>query len=307
MEKKLVPAAIEILRQHVRVHPEETVLAEHLQDAEYFQKALTTHLTRGHLADDKGRGKNHFIENDRAIGWWWLIGEDSPLYYTSQLYIAGAGHMLRPYMPTLGTEAEILKKLEKKFPNNRYVRYLLHWEWEPVGDGSRFEDWYMVDYSSKAKDSPDWVREQYPALASLVDWAEWFFKFKQRPEGTIGGGWGDDVEIVGAFGYTGYVGRGVSDLAIQGAGKLVDGVWNLSEVDPELGFCLALADAEHTAEWTGNTLGMMVVIDYGNPVWLERSMKTGKLLRDLWTDYDVNGHRHFRANFFSAAQVGADD
>ena len=78
MEKTLVPGAIEILRQHVRVHPEETVLAEHLQDAEYFQKALTTHLTRGHLADDKGRGKNHFIENDRAIGWWWLIGEDSP-------------------------------------------------------------------------------------------------------------------------------------------------------------------------------------------------------------------------------------
>jgi len=36
-------------------------------------------------------------------------------------------------------------------------------------------------------------------------------------------------------------------------------------------------------------------------------MKTGKLMRDLWTDYNDNGHRHFRANFFSAAQVGSGD
>ena len=67
------------------------------------------------------------------------------------------------------------------------------------------------------------------------------------------------------------------------------------------------ADAEHTAEWTGNTLGMMVQIDYGNPLWIERSMKTAKLMRDLWTDINDKGQRHFRANFFGAAKVGTGD
>ena len=36
-------------------------------------------------------------------------------------------------------------------------------------------------------------------------------------------------------------------------------------------------------------------------------MKTGKLIRDLWTDYNAHGQRHFRANFMSATQVGAGD
>jgi hypothetical protein len=68
-----------------------------------------------------------------------------------------------------------------------------------------------------------------------------------------------------------------------------------------------MADAEHTAEPTGNTLGMMMQLDYGNPTWIERSMKTGKLMRDLWTDYNQQGHRHFRANFLGATQIGSGD
>jgi hypothetical protein len=52
---------------------------------------------------------------------------------------------------------------------------------------------------------------------------------------------------------------------------------------------------------------MMMQLDYGNPNWIERSMKTGKLIRDLWTDRNDRGHRHFRSNFLGATQVGAGD
>ena len=38
-----------------------------------------------------------------------------------------------------------------------------------------------------------------------------------------------------------------------------------------------MADAEHTAEPIGNTLGMMMQLGYDNPTWIERSMKAGKL------------------------------
>jgi len=298
-EADLVPASMESLRECVKLRPEENRVAEILRDAEIFQRALTTHRTRGQT------GKNHFIENDKAIGRFWMIREDSPLYYKSQLYIARAAHMLVPYVPTLGTEAEILKKLEKKFPDNRHVKYLLHWTWEPYGDGTQPGDWFMIDYSERVKDAPPWVQATYPAWATLVDWCEWFIKFKQEPEGGVGGGSGDDVEIVGAFGYFGYTGRGISDTLIPGTDKLIEWVYTDTAVDPEIGFCLPIADAEHSAEWTGNTLGMMAQIDYGNPVWVERSMKTAKLMRDLWTDRNKHGLRHFRSNFFGAAGVGS--
>jgi hypothetical protein len=300
-DRELVPQAIKALRKFVSSHPEENEVAEILLDAETFQKALKLFLERGAL------GTNGYIEIDKAIGWWWLIEEGTPLYYKTQLYIARSGHMLTPYVPTLDIPEQSLRMLEKKFPDNRHVRYLLHWEWDQYGDGTHGEDWYLPDYDLKVEDAPDWARAIYPAFNSLVDWAEWFIKFRQGPEGAIGGGLSDDVEMVGVFGYLGFTGRGVSDISIEGARKLCESNWKYGDIDDEIGFYLPFADAEHVAEPTGNTLGMMVTIDYGNPLWLERSMKTGKLLRDLWTGHNDRGVRHFRANFFNAARVGTGE
>jgi hypothetical protein len=302
VERELVPWALPVLRAYVKEHPEAFGLAELLSDAEIFQKAMQIHVQRGGAAES-----NHFLENDKAIGWWWMIQPDSPLRDKARLHLARAAHMLKPYFPILGTEKQVFLELEKKCPDNRFVRYHLHQEWEAHGDGSDYYDWTMVDYAAKAQGAPEWVRAIYPAFCGLVDLSEWWIRFRQSPRGDIGGGWSDDVELVGLFGYYGYVGRGVSDLCIQGTGKLINGVWNLSEVDPEIGYSLPMADAEHTAEPTGNTLGMMMQLDYGNPIWIERCMKTGKLIRDLWTDYDDQGYRRFRANFLGATQVGSGD
>ena len=68
-----------------------------------------------------------------------------------------------------------------------------------------------------------------------------------------------------------------------------------------------MGDAEHTAEPTGGTLGMMMQLGYGNPTWIERSLKAGKLSRDLWIDYNDQNHRYFRSNILSPTQVGVHD
>ncbi|MHC4166472.1 MAG: hypothetical protein ACYSWQ_05905 [Planctomycetota bacterium] len=303
IEQELVPQALPVLRAYVKANPDAHGVAELLSDAEIFQRAMHIHVNRGGAEAES----NHFVENDKAIGWWWMIQPDSPLRDKARLHLARAAHMLKPYFPVLGTEKQVFLELAEKCPDNRFVKYHLHQQWEPHGDGSDYYDWTMVDYASKANGAPEWVRAIYPAFGGLVDLSEWWIRFRQSPQGDIGGGWSDDVELVGLFGYYGYVGRGVSDLCIQGTGKLINGVWNLSEVDPEIGYSLPMADAEHTAEPTGNTLGMMMQLDYGNPIWIERCMKTGKLIRDLWTDYDDQGHRRFRANFMGATQVGTGD
>jgi len=303
-EQSLVPTALATLREYVHSHPEESRVAAILEDAETFDAALNLHLKRG---DPEGFPKNHFVENGKAVTLWFMIREGSPLYYKSRVYIARAAHMLLPYIPAVGGEQGVLRELERKFPDNRYVKYLMHWEWEPHGDGTSRDDWYLVDYAGRNKDAPAWARELQACYGLLVDWAEWWIKFKQREDGSIGGGWGDDVEVGPAFGAMEMISRGVSELTMEGMRRLVNGVWYSSEVDPELGYCLPMADTGHSAEWTGNTLGMMVRVDYGNPMWIERGMKTGKLMRDLWTGYNDKGNRHFRSNMLGASQVGSGD
>jgi len=298
LEQELVPSALTVLAQDASTNPQDTVVAELAQEAKLFLRGLKHHLERGKL------GTNHFIENDKAVGWLWLIGEDSPLYYKSQLYIAQAAHMLVPYIPALGTEGQIFKKLEKKFPDNRYVRFFLHQEWEPHGDGTKATDWLLEDYYAESEGAPEWARALQAAWASQVDWAEWWIEFKQQPEGSIGGGLSDDVEMVGGLAYVSFVSHGVSDLTIAGARKLCEANWKYGGIDDEVGYSLPLADAEHTAEPTGDTLGLMLRIDYGGPLWIERSFKTGRLLRDFFTAPNVHGVRHFRANFLGAGRIG---
>lgn len=298
-EDQLVPQAIAILKRHMDDNPQDRALAELLSDAEIFQKAMHIHIHRAGELES-----NHFLGNDRAIGWWWMIQPTSPLYHKARLHLARAAHMLKPYFPILGTEGQVFAELETIAPDNRFIKYHLRREWETRGDGSDFYDWYMPDYAAKTKNAPAWAASIYPAYAGLVDLSEWWIHYKQTERGDIGGGWSDDVELVGLFGYYGYISRGASDTLINGAAKLCDGAWNLSEIDPTLGYSELMSDAEHSAEPTGNTLGMMMQLDYGNPQWIERSMMTGQLIRDLWTDYNDAGLRHFRGNFLSATQVG---
>ena len=65
-----------------------------------------------------------------------------------------------------------------------------------------------------------------------------------------------------------------------------------------------MADAEHSAEWSGDTLGLMVQLKYGDPIWVERALKTAKLMRSLWMAPNEHGHMHFKSNYFGAHRVG---
>ncbi|MFC1735565.1 hypothetical protein ACFL1X_05570 [Candidatus Hydrogenedentota bacterium] len=292
--------AVEALRKAAEKYPDNGAVRELLASTEIFWNAVNMFVTR------REPGKSSLVQLWRVIAELDQVRPDDFFYYKGLLWQARFLQTLDPHRWAWHgqTALDRARIVEKKFPDNRFVRYILYEEYENYGDGTHYDDWHVVDYTDEVAGSPEWVRAIYPAFRNLVDWCEWWVTFRQNETGGIGGGWGDDVEIVGAFGYVGYTGRGVSDILVAGTNKLVNGVWHTSEVDPELGYCLPNADAEHTAEWTGNTLGMMVLIDYGNPVWIERSMKTGKLMRDLWTSYNLQGNRHFRANFFGAAQVG---
>ena len=225
------------------------------------------------------------------------------LYHKGMIYRARALYMIDPHHwnPPAVTAARILRRIEKDYPQNRFVRLYLYKEWD------QNYEWHLRDYMAESEGAPQWAASLREANNLVLDLAEWWIENKQQPDGTLGGGWGDDVELVGLFGLYANVSRQISEPATAGAKKLVENAWYLSGIDMEAGFFAHMADVQHTAEWTGDTLPMMLAIDYGNPVWLERAMKTGKLVRDLWTMENAHGYRSFRSNHIGATMVGGED
>jgi len=191
-----------------------------------------------------------------------------------------------------------LKEVEKVFPDNRYVRFYLH------NQVAASADWISEDYLARAGDAPDWAAGLYAGYNLLVDVAEWWAKNKQQADGSIGGGWGDDVELVGFFGFIGRVSENASPPALQCVRKLMEGVYASGHIDEVGGFYYGAADTEHTAEWTGKTLPMMLSVDYGNPLWVERAMQSAKLMKEIWMGVNPRGHLHWRSNFLGASGIG---
>jgi hypothetical protein len=76
---------------------------------------------------------------------------------------------------------------------------------------------------------------------------------------------------------------------MEGVRKVADGAWLSGGIDTEAGYFAEVGDTEHTGEWTGDTLVAMIRTDYGNPVYIERALRTGKLMRDLWMDRNTLG------------------
>lgn len=191
-----------------------------------------------------------------------------------------------------------LREIEKLFPDNRYVQFYLH------NRLAASPDWISQDYLARAKGAPDWAAGLYAGYNLLVDIADWWAINKQQADGSIGGGWGDDVELVGFFGFIARVSDGASPRSIQCVRKLLEGVYASGQIDEVGGFYHGAADTEHSAEWTGKTLPMMLSVDYGNPLWVERAMQSAKLMKEIWMGVNERGHLHWRSNFLGASGIG---
>jgi len=283
-----------LISDAARTYPDDHLIVEAAMTFDLFEESLR-------LIAERGRTGSGYTMCTLAGAMLEKLQPDDPLYYKGLIYRARAYYMIDPHRwgQPGGTAKKLLQEVEKVFPQNRFVRLYLYQEWE-----ENFE-WHLRDYMVDAGDAPEWAAALRDANNLLLDLSEWWILNKQQPDGQIGGGWGDDVELVGVFGFYASTSKHISDIALQGAGKLVNGAWLHSEIDPEAGFFEGTADAEHVSEFTGDTLPMMMIIDYGNPIWIERTLKTGKLLRDLWTADNDHGYRSFRSNYIGAFMVGS--
>ena len=214
--------------------------------------------------------EGHFQENRKVVSLMRLIRRGDMLYWKALEYQGRALQMLDPHrwVYPSGDAQAVWRKFIAAFPGNRYARFYLKDEWQ------QDDIWHHGDHLKGTEGAPEWAVAQREAWGLLLDMCEWWAANKQHKDGSIGGGWGDDVELVALFGLMGFISDGASPSSIDLSRKLIEGLWQFGGIDRDAGFYRGLLDAEHSAEWTGDTLPLMLTIDWGNPL---RSWRPGSV------------------------------
>lgn len=223
-----------------------------------------------------------------------------PLYPKGKLYAGRALHMIDPHRWAFASHTghQILERLRSLGHEGRLLDWYLDEEWS-----DEHADWQFPSYSERRGGAPGWAAEVFEAFNREIDLAEWWIGHRQRADGSLGGGWGDDVEILRSFAAFAGASRGASPLVMGGIRKIADGACSSGSIDTQTGYFAEVGDTEHSGEWTADTLAAMIQSDYGNPVYIERALKTAKLLRDFWMDVNPRGWFLMRSNFLGASGV----
>lgn len=154
-------------------------------------------------------------------------------------------------------------------------------------------------YDFSNSKAPLWASNQREAINRMLDIIHWWVDNRQAENGEFGGKFGDDVEML-RWWLPAILGAD-DKKARQGYTRLVEGVWNSGLL--ERAYSRKVSDVEHSAELFKDTHPAMLLMDYGNPVYVERCMISMQNFRDVWTGITSRGHRHFKSCYFSATKI----
>ncbi len=156
---------------------------------------------------------------------------------------------------------------------------------------------HTSDYSEGAEEAPRWAALQREALGRLLEVIDYWVGV-QNQNGEFGGGYDDDCEILRWWPVAVFAAD--DERARTAMRRLANGIWDSDVIDK--GYAATVSDVQHSAEPTSDTQPIMVGIDYGNPVYIERCMETMRCMRDVWTGVSARGHLHFKSAWFSSTQ-----
>ncbi|MGQ9591827.1 MAG: hypothetical protein ACUVYA_16225, partial [Planctomycetota bacterium] len=154
---------------------------------------------------------------------------------------------------------------------------------------------------------PAWARHLEECLRRQHAVLDWWFGARQAPDGQLGGGWGDDVEILRSWAPVVLVASGghapETQRAVSGIERLAEGVWRNVLRD---GYASEVGDVEHTAEPSADALPPLVLLRYGDPLWIERNLRSAKTIRERFLARNERGRLQFRSAEFGADGVRDD-
>ncbi len=143
-----------------------------------------------------------------------------------------------------------------------------------------------------------WLREAYERQVRIM---EAWFELRQQPDGQLGGGWGDDVELMRTWVPVAAISTGAAKVR-EGIERFADGIWQTLEdgYDPGIG------DVEHSAEPSADSVPGMLLLRYGDPEWVERNRLSCRTIRERFMGIDAKGHPRFKSTEFGSRGVRMD-
>jgi len=191
----------------------------------------------------------------------------------------------------LETATTMFRELKSKAPRHTILRELTG---EQIPWGKEMND--------NDPDTPRWAALLHEMYIRQLKILKWWFEVRQREDGQLGGGWGDDVEILRSWGPFATISN-AEPVITAGIEKLCQGVWDYVLVD---GYDAGYGDVEHSAEPSADTIPTMLAIKYGNPIWFERNLASCRRIRDFYTGIDAKGYVRFKSAFFGGDRAGTN-
>jgi hypothetical protein len=146
---------------------------------------------------------------------------------------------------------------------------------------------------------PEWAFWQRQAMHDVQSIVHWIIDHRQTPNGEFGGVWGDDTDM--SEYWTDYA------LACDDSGKIGDalrrfwrGVYTECTVD---GVSRTIRDALHSYEEGMGAFPQQMLLDYGHPLAIERTMRAASHCDGKWMKLNEDGTYSFRSNYFGYGGV----
>jgi len=150
---------------------------------------------------------------------------------------------------------------------------------------------------------PLWAFRQAEQLRNLKRFVLWYIDHRQIENGEFGGGLSDDGDLTNWWPATALMGAEPEKIkesllremdAFYAEGMFTNGLSTIQ------------ADELHSYEEGIQVLGQSLLLDYGDPVQLERAMETSRALLKL-TGVNAAGHRHIRSSYYSGSKMATEE
>lgn len=228
-----------------------------------------------------------------------LLGQARAAYW-----VAAENH--RP--KDIARTGQLLRQLLARMPDHPIVRQMVTASCNATnsGRGMASGDYcrttqpvpWTVAVPAEPAGAPPWATAQRRLKYRMDAITRWWVERRQQPNGELGGGWGDDVEMLRNWGPLA-AGLG-SEVAARGVLRLADGLWNSDELKD--GYSRRVSDVEHSSEPSTDTLPLRAVLAPGDPAGRERLRITAKCA-DNWIARQPDGQWRFRSSWFSCWEM----
>lgn len=153
--------------------------------------------------------------------------------------------------------------------------------------------------------APAWAALQHRAITRLLDIVSYWHSERMLPDGTMGGGYGDDVEMMRWWKTAILVGG--DDKALDGWNRLAATGWKNMRGQP---MPEEAQDTEHVTENFSDSHGLLPLLHTGGPdfsKYMDRSRMLLPILKNVLMERDSGGYLVFKAFRFSRLKSGENE